>query len=64
MKQIMIRFVNGKIVFDFDGFRGDACFKEREKLLERLRKYGLNLEVEYEEKKPEAYEKEVVSNAV
>jgi len=46
---------NGKITIDFNGFVGDDCFKEREKLQKLLRKYGLEIDIEHEERKPEAY---------
>ena len=56
MKEIKIIIdKNGKITIDFDGFRGDACFKEREKIVELLKKYGLEIDIEHEERKPEAY---------
>lgn len=56
MKEIRIVIdKNGRISIDFDGFIGKQCFKEREKLQELLKKYGIDVSIEYEEKKPEAY---------
>lgn len=56
MKEIRITIdKNGKVTIDFGGFIGDSCFKEREKLQELLKKYGINVSIEYEERKPEAY---------
>lgn len=61
-REVKIIIDKNGVHIDFSGFKGDACFKEREKIIELLKKYGINVNVEYEEKKPEAYteEKEVV----
>mgnify|MGYP000515856738 CR=1 FL=1 len=60
MREVTIRVKkNGVVEFDFNGFRGRECFRARDKILELLRrKYGVNVDIEYEEKKPEAYVEE------
>jgi len=57
MRKVEVRIdKSGKAHFDFDGFQGDECFLEREKILELLSKYGIQIRVEEEHKKAEAYE--------
>ena len=57
MKEITVKIDKaGRVHFDFNGFQGSTCFVERKTILELLRKYGVTADVEYEEKKPEAYE--------
>ena len=57
MKEMKIRIdKNGRLHFDFNGYVGDECFQHREEIMKILRdRYGVDLEIEYEEKKPEAY---------
>ena len=51
---------DGTIVLDFDGFRGQACFLEREKILDILaQKYGVRVDKKLvEQVKPEAFVEE------
>jgi hypothetical protein len=35
----------GNIVYDMDGFQGEACFQEAERLLEALAELGVAVEV-------------------
>lgn len=50
----------GKVKWDFDGFVGEACFAEAEKLRRLLReRFGINVEVEEIVEKPEARISEV-----
>jgi len=44
-----------KIVVEGIGYTGDACLKDLNKLLEALKKYGVNAKIEVQQKKPEAY---------
>ena len=56
-----IRFVvtrDGKIQMDFDGFRGQTCIREFEKIAEGLRSAGINVEGISRQLKPEFYEQE------
>lgn len=56
MKEIRITIdKNNKITIDFTGFEGSECFRERERIVELLKKYGVNVDIQFEEKKPEAY---------
>jgi hypothetical protein len=36
---------DGNVVYDMDGFQGDACFQEAERLLEALAELGVAAEV-------------------
>lgn len=54
--KIVIDTEKQKVYFDYEGFKGEACFKEAEKLKQLLReKYGINVEDEHVERKPEAF---------
>jgi len=47
---------DGTIVLDFDGFVGRACFAERERILEILSRFGINVDKKLvEQLKPEAF---------
>jgi len=45
----------GKIVVEGIDYVGDACLKDLNRLLEALKKYGVNAKIEIQQKKPEAY---------
>jgi len=45
----------GKIVVEGIDYVGDACLKDLNRLLEALKKYGINVKIEIQQKKPEAY---------
>jgi len=45
----------GKIVVEGIDYVGDACLKDLNRLLEALKKYGINAKIEIQQKKPEAY---------
>lgn len=65
MKWIKIVVDKNGVQLDFNGFKGMECFKERDKIAEiLLRKYGVALNVIYEEKKPEAEVEAEQSQAV
>jgi hypothetical protein len=36
---------DGNVVYDMDGFQGEACFQEAERLLEALAELGVAVEV-------------------
>lgn len=58
-----IRYVitkDGEVVFDFEGFRGKVCDVEAEKIIEGLKKLGVNIEMKDRQNKPEYYTQEVV----
>lgn len=42
----------GNLVADFDGFTGDDCFAEAEKLRQALKKLGIEIEVTSMKRKP------------
>jgi len=46
---------DGKIVVEGIDYVGDACIKDLSRLLEALKKYGINVKIEIQQKKPEAY---------
>jgi len=46
---------DGKIVVEGVGYIGDSCLRDLNKLLEALKKYGINAKVEIQQRKPEAY---------
>ena len=59
MKEITIVVdKGGRVTIDYSGFKGDECFEVAQRIYELLKKYGVNVNVEYTEKKPEAYIKE------
>ena len=45
---------DGKVTIDHQGFTGDACFKEDEKLYRILKAQGAEIKIEEVKKKPEA----------
>lgn len=55
---------DGQLTFDFEGFRGGTCITEFQKILEMLKKQGVNLNIEKQELKPEYYQAEVQEEAV
>ncbi|MEM0459330.1 MAG: hypothetical protein QXZ31_05645 [Thermofilaceae archaeon] len=44
----------GEVFIEGVGYRGEACLRDLEALLERLRQYGVTVDVKEVEKKPEA----------
>jgi len=45
MKKIMFKVTqDGRILFDYNGFQGDACIEEFQKLLEVLKAEGIEIE--------------------
>jgi hypothetical protein len=46
---------NGAVHLEYSGFKGDLCFDEAGKLLKRLRRLGLDVDVKMVRKKDEAY---------
>jgi len=46
---------DGKIVIEGIDYIGDACLKDLNRLIEALKKYGINVKIEIQQKKPEAY---------
>lgn len=44
----------GKVTTDFDGFAGRACFDEAQKIIDLLRKAGVNIDVQKMQPKPES----------
>lgn len=45
MKRIMFKVTqDGRILFDYNGFQGDACLEEFQKLLEVLKAEGIEIE--------------------
>jgi len=56
-KNIVIIRKDGSLVVDAYGYKGRMCLKELENLLKLLReKYGVNVNIEYQELKPEEVE--------
>ena len=54
MKKIKAEVKNGKIILDFEGFAGDACSAEEDKIRIFLGKMGVRTNVEYSDNKREA----------
>ena len=48
---------DGKVMFDYDGFVGGACFREAERILKHLKELGVEVDIEQVIKKPEFYQK-------
>jgi len=46
---------DGKIVVEGIDYIGNACIRDLNRLLEALKKYGVNAKIEIQQKKPEAY---------
>jgi len=46
---------DGKIVIEGVDYIGNNCLRDLNKLLEALKKYGINAKVEVQQRKPEAY---------
>ena len=54
--RITIDKKTGKVHWDYEGFVGDSCFEEAEKLKRLLKeRFGIDVEYEQVERKPEAY---------
>jgi len=45
---------SGKILIEGIGYSGNACIEDLQKLLEEVKKLGVNAEIEMHRKKPEA----------
>lgn len=54
MRSIRAVIKNGKINLDFEGFAGDACSAEEDKIRILLGKMGVKTDVEYSDNKREA----------
>lgn len=55
MKKIIIAMdKNGNILFDFDGFPGQTCYDELQKLIENLKKLGVEVEIQQTKPKEDA----------
>jgi len=55
---------DGQLHFDFEGFRGGTCLTELQKLLEKLKEQGLNIDIEKQELKAEYYQAEAYEGDV
>ena len=57
MKKVIIKIgKDGRIHWDFDGFIGDECFDAADAIKRLLKeKYGVDVDDEHVEVKPEAY---------
>ena len=54
--RIVIDKKTGKVKWDYSGFKGEECFREAEEIKRLLReRFGIDVEYEEVEKKPEAY---------
>ena len=56
MPKTFIRIKDGKIMIEGVEFKGPACIKDLDEILNYLKEKGIILEVESHEKKPEFYE--------
>ena len=54
MKRITAKIKGGKIHLDFNGFLGDTCSDEEDKIRILLGKMGVKTDVEYSDNKREA----------
>jgi len=54
MKRISAEIKDGKINFDFNGFAGDACSAEEDKIRILFEKMGVKTDVGYSDNKREA----------
>ena len=45
-----------EVIWDADGYHGQACEKDMERLMESLKSLGIELKIKNMEKKPEYYE--------
>ena len=58
----VIRYVinpDGSVTLDFNGFRGEACVQEFEKILRELEKnFGVKVDTIKQELKPEYYQEQ------
>ena len=54
MKKISAGIKDGKINFDFNGFAGNACSAEEDKIRIFFKKMGVKTDVEYSDNKREA----------
>jgi len=56
MKQVKILIQNnGKILIRYQGFKGEECFTEAEKIYKLLAQKGINIEIEKIKKTDEYY---------
>lgn len=52
----------GKVIVEGIGYSGNACVRDLEKLLEELKKLGVNAEIEIHRKKQANVAEEEISN--
>jgi prolyl-tRNA synthetase len=52
MKQIKVIIENGKVTIDLDGYPEMQCMKDLEKVMEELKKQGLEVELRDKKDKP------------
>ncbi len=55
MKSVKIVVKDGKIIIDFNGFIGNECFVEHEKIQQLLKNLGIEYIDRKDQIKPEAY---------
>ncbi len=60
MRIIKVTIKDGKMQIDFEGFRGQSCFRERETIETLLQSLGISTQVENIRKKAEADVSETV----
>ena len=51
----------GKVVVEGIGYVGDQCLADLQKLREALRNLGIEIDIEMQQRKPEAYAASVVA---
>jgi muramoyltetrapeptide carboxypeptidase LdcA involved in peptidoglycan recycling len=61
---IIIVDKNGKITIRFQGYYGDTCFQEAEKIYQQLKQLGVDVKVEQTLKTPEAYIRQTTRSRV
>jgi len=65
MKEVIIIVEkNGKITIRFQGYYGDACFQEAEKIYQKLKQLGADVKIEQTIKTPEAYVRQEAKSRV
>jgi hypothetical protein len=59
MKKVNVRInSDGSVSVEYDGFRGNECFLEAQKIYEKLRTFGIDVKIENVQYKQEYFIKE------